>query len=364
MPGYQVGVYAGQEDAGTEVSSTYEGRHVTVREDELIHTYIADGLVNKGDPVVLCKNAVPGTYGHAVGVAFRSGLSTSDLIAIDTEGIWNLKVDAYDDDGGSVIEIGDPLFIRAGGLSGSVTVTGVGDAEISKRRNLVTQVPFGYALGRMESTSSGRIAVKIHWDPEEQQDEFAIFQDAHGADNMKSFTLLDEDDNASGMTHVVNISGQYTGAKTGSAVFTGLNIDIDPDNDCPYVYGVEVYTSVIADKTIGFLCAYSAYFEDYGDAVGALCMIDLGKASVHAPVGRNAFIRCREHGAAVLADATFLLLEGANAVGYLVNFNDVAGAENGGFVLEPHSDTETSDYRIRVRLGQIASDRYIYLYPV
>ena len=46
MPGVTAGVYTGALDAGTEVSSTYEGRHVTVYEAELIHPYIADGFVN------------------------------------------------------------------------------------------------------------------------------------------------------------------------------------------------------------------------------------------------------------------------------------------------------------------------------
>ena len=87
MPGVTAGVYAGDEDAGTEVSSTYEGRHLTVTEEELIHPYHADGFVNKGDPVVLCDAGVPGTYGRGVGVAFTSGAATSDHIAIDTEGI-------------------------------------------------------------------------------------------------------------------------------------------------------------------------------------------------------------------------------------------------------------------------------------
>ena len=73
MPGVTAGVYPGDQTAGTEVSSTYEGRHLTVREDELIHPYIADGFVNKGDPVILCDAGVPTTYGLAVGVAFKSG---------------------------------------------------------------------------------------------------------------------------------------------------------------------------------------------------------------------------------------------------------------------------------------------------
>ncbi|MCK5236316.1 MAG: hypothetical protein KAR06_04945 [Deltaproteobacteria bacterium] len=164
MPGVTVGVYPGDQTAGTEVSSTYEGRHLTVREDELIHPFIADGFVNKGDPVVLCDAGVPATYGHAVGVAFNDGVATSDLIALDTEGIWNLTVYAEDDNGDRAIEIGDQLFIRAGTLPGAATGNGTGDAEISKISEATNAVPFGYALGSMVAGGSGVIAVKVHWD--------------------------------------------------------------------------------------------------------------------------------------------------------------------------------------------------------
>jgi hypothetical protein len=165
MPGVTVGVYEGEETAGTEVSSTYEGRHLTVREDELIHTFHADGFVDKGDPVVLCDAGVPTTYGKAVGVAFKSGAATSTMISIDTEGIFNLTVYAENDAGNVAIEIGDELYIRAGTLPGAADGDGTGDAEISKIVDPATQVPFGYALGSMVAGGSGVIAVKVHWDP-------------------------------------------------------------------------------------------------------------------------------------------------------------------------------------------------------
>ncbi len=164
MPGTKTGVYPVSLDAGSEVSSTDEGRHITFREDELIHPYIADGFVNKGDPVVVCTAAAPTSYGLAVGVAFKSGAG-ADLIAIDTEGIWNLTVYAVDDDGNVAIDAGDRLYIRAGALPGAVDADGTGDAEISKISNSVVQVPFGYALASMAAGSSGVIAVKVHFDP-------------------------------------------------------------------------------------------------------------------------------------------------------------------------------------------------------
>jgi hypothetical protein len=166
MPGVTAGVYTGSLDAGTEVSSTYEGRHLTVYEAELIHPYHADGFVDKGEPVVLCDSGVPTTYGLAVGVAFNSAAAATDLIALDTEGIWNLTVYAEDDDGDRAIEIGDRLYIRCGALAGAADADGTGDAEISKISNTVVQIPFGYALGSVVAGGSGVIAVKVHFGDE------------------------------------------------------------------------------------------------------------------------------------------------------------------------------------------------------
>jgi len=163
MPGQQVGVYPGQQVAGTEVSSTYEGRHVTVLESELIHPFRASTFVNKGDPVLLCRTAVPATYGIAVGVAFNTAIAATDLIAVDTEGIWNLTVYAEDDNGNAAIEIGDPIYIHDGS-TGAATLNGLGDAELSKITNPATQRFFGMAYGRMVAGGSGVIAVKVHFD--------------------------------------------------------------------------------------------------------------------------------------------------------------------------------------------------------
>ncbi len=162
MPGTTAGVYAGALDAGTEVSSTYEGRHLTVRDDELIHPVHADAFVNKGDPVILCDAGAPTTYGVAVGVALVSGTEAASWISVDTEGIFNLPIYAEDDDGNRDVEIGDQLYIRAGALPGVADLDGTGDAEISKISNSVTQVAFGIALGSLTAGGVGVIAIKVH----------------------------------------------------------------------------------------------------------------------------------------------------------------------------------------------------------
>lgn len=148
MPAFGVYPVADVEPAGQEVSSTYEGRHVTLLESELIHPTHADGFVDKGDPVVFGTVALQG-----VGVAFKSAAAATDYIAIDTEGIWIIDVNAADDGGNRAIEGGDRLYIN--------NTTGI----VSAIANAVTQVPFGYALGHIDSGLTETIAVKVHWDP-------------------------------------------------------------------------------------------------------------------------------------------------------------------------------------------------------
>jgi len=174
MPGVGIGVYTGYEgviNAGDEVSSTYEGRHITVLEQNLIHpNHLAVGLnlVQKGDPVIICNTVALGgsaNYGNAVGVALATATAITDLIAVDTEGIWQLPVSSYTDGAaGSAIVAGDPLFIHDESLA-IAGALGLGDALISKITNLATQVPFGYALGTMVAAGTGTIAVKVHFDP-------------------------------------------------------------------------------------------------------------------------------------------------------------------------------------------------------
>ena len=147
MPAYGAYPIADALDPGDEISSTYEGRHVTLLESDLIHPTHADGLVDKGDPVVSAT-------GHPaiVGVAFKSAAAVTDRIAIDTEGIWNLDVVAIDDAGGSAVAGGDCVYIN--------TTTAV----LSKISNGATQRPFGVAYGIITSGLTEAIAVKVHFD--------------------------------------------------------------------------------------------------------------------------------------------------------------------------------------------------------
>jgi len=179
-----MGVYTAGETAGTEVSSTYEGRHLTVLETELIHPNHLDGLVDKGDPVIVVLGAATphAVKAQAVGVALASATAATDYIAVDTEGIWNLNVNA-DDDGGNVdVNPGDALFISDdSAASDDSSHDGVGDAVLSKIRNNAIQVPFGYALGYIGAGAYGVIAVKVHWDPLSHwllDDEMLYFGDA------------------------------------------------------------------------------------------------------------------------------------------------------------------------------------------
>jgi hypothetical protein len=135
--------------AGEECSSTYEGRHLTIVESELVHkSGNAGGFVIKGDPVIHSTTAGVVT----VGVAFKTAAAATDLIAIDTEGIWYLTAYDLNDFGNSAIVAGQQIYINRT------------TAVLSKISNTITNIPFGYALGPVSNTGSGGIvAIKVHF---------------------------------------------------------------------------------------------------------------------------------------------------------------------------------------------------------
>jgi len=135
---------------GDQISSTGEGRHITLYAENLEHGSVVD-YVTKGYPVWFGEGAV--------GVAFDTQVAGENpLIAVDTEGIWCQDVYARNDDGNSNVVPGDILYIN--------TTTGL----ISKIMNVTTQLPFGYALGTITGGNTDRIAVKVHFDPTYQND--------------------------------------------------------------------------------------------------------------------------------------------------------------------------------------------------
>jgi len=151
MPSTGIGVYGGSASLteNDEISSTYEGRHITVNESDVTgheHTY-----VTKGHPVVVGE--------HIVGVALNTGTVADELIAIDTEGIWALNVYATDELGNVAVAPGDALYIHR--------TTGL----ISKNNNKDTHTLLGYALGTVPAgVTPYVIGVKLHWSPDDQQE--------------------------------------------------------------------------------------------------------------------------------------------------------------------------------------------------
>lgn len=121
--------------AGQECSSTNEGRVVNIEESLIVHPAHADGLVDKGDPVVVGWSLV--------GIALRSATAATDTIPVDTEGIWYLNVAAVNGN----IGIGDMLFIDW------VTAVVSNDFMVN---------PFGHALGFVAVDTTALIAVKVH----------------------------------------------------------------------------------------------------------------------------------------------------------------------------------------------------------
>lgn len=127
-------------EAGDEISSTYEGRHVQVLESQLVHVDLGGGLVQKGQPVSFGI----GWAGSGVGIALKTAASATEHIPIDTEGIWRCEVSAT-----FAMIVGQIVFITSAG----VLVDWPPDDECHI---------FGYMLQPLDA-GTGIRAVKVHW---------------------------------------------------------------------------------------------------------------------------------------------------------------------------------------------------------
>ena len=132
--------YSATPHAGEEVSSTYEGRHILVLENDLVHVPSGGTLVNKGQPVSFGI----GWNGAGVGIALKSAESATEAIPIDTEGIWRCEVEA-----GFGVIVGQVIFITSAGV--------LVDWPPDPKCHI-----FGYALEAM-GVETKTIAIKVHW---------------------------------------------------------------------------------------------------------------------------------------------------------------------------------------------------------
>jgi len=193
--------------AGDELSSTYEGRHLSIEEELITHPTHEDVYVDKGDPVHVGA--------HIVGVAFESAAALTDFIAIDTEGIWFLSVQGSNDAGDSAVVAGDLLYLNTG------------TCILSKITNIATQIPFGYALGAVGEGLAAVCAVKVHFDPSIENQAYQYNTLTSGEYSEMLYTTL-----AGGASEGMNgyREGHLTGATTGHLYGFGSWINVDAIN--------------------------------------------------------------------------------------------------------------------------------------
>jgi hypothetical protein len=140
--------------AGEEGAITDRGRYITVLEGDLVHPYHADGFADKGDPVLIGDNIV-GV------VCSDSPTAATDLVTVDTEGLWYLNVIGAVSDGTSdgiakALTAGTPIYFQV--TPGSDTYLLSGEQDPAHFR------PFGYLLTAVSAhVSTPTLAlVKVH----------------------------------------------------------------------------------------------------------------------------------------------------------------------------------------------------------
>lgn len=203
--------------------------------------------------------------------------------------------------------------------------------------------------------------------------EMDIVRTLAAAGNGIHLVVTDSSGIASGRGRALFIEYTMDTAQTGTAGVRTAAINTTISADVPSVTGLDIYLAALGganNYTVGNVIPLSIYVDDLGDNVSHFMALDIGINSSAATTGgesagegRHCFIRCREH-SAIHATTSVIRLEGGNSAGHFLLFDNPAGTENSSAILEPHSDTEASDYRIRCHLEHYAIDRYIYLYPV
>jgi predicted RecA/RadA family phage recombinase len=244
--------------AGDEISSTYEGRHVEVLESTMVHPVHGDGFVDHGDPIVM---------GKLVGVAFTSAIAATDIIAIDTEGIWALSVVGSDAAGDSAVARGDRIYIN------------ITTAVLSKIATPATNIPFGIALSTLTGGTTGIVAVKVHQDPDglgqiavltSQELDHAAFTGA-GAVGTIDFTSGQLPARALVLGTSVNVTEAFAGDTTG-IIQVGINGDLDrfslPTDQSVYAI-VRVAMNAATDAMDGFSAAQTVRVTVTGTAAWA-----------------------------------------------------------------------------------------------
>lgn len=224
--------------AGEECSSTGEGRHLSIEESLLTHPSHTDGLVDHGDPVVF-----GGANGYGVGVAFTSAAAATDVIALDTEGIWYLSVVASDDTGVSAVDEGDVIYIN------------LTTCILSKIKNMATQRVFGYSLGDLTGSAVAAVcAVKVHWDPSTWDGQVNRVTTTSGSYGTSLFATL-----AGGASEGLTSynEGHITAALTGHTYNLGSWINVDGASllaagfiTTPFEGGVYTGTTQLAARVV------------------------------------------------------------------------------------------------------------------
>lgn len=132
-----------------------DGDRLTFLASQLVHPAHAAGdtytnLVAPGQGIATPVNQVEGgdpvVVGQIVGVANFDALQATDNVVISTKGVFNLNVVGVNAGGNVAVAVGDQLFIDPT------------TAQIDKK---VANVPFGLALGAVNSGATTKIPVKL-----------------------------------------------------------------------------------------------------------------------------------------------------------------------------------------------------------
>lgn len=141
--------------------------------------------------------------------------------------------------------------------------------------------------------------------------------------NVMDVQVTDETTNTANYQRGVYVNWTATGDKTSSGEINCFAVDLTlTGSNTPYAYGYVFYASASGNPTLDFVAPISIYVDDLGNACSGLVGVDIGFAGTNSPASRHAYIRCRQHAAAI--PQTVLLLEGSQTADYLLETQNLS----------------------------------------
>ena len=211
--------------------------------------------------------------------------------------------------------------------------------------------------------SSGKLDWKIGIDINNCTQAINAASTLAAATNVMDIITTDAGVLSSGTTRSLYIEHTVSGAKTDSAVNTGIGVIMSASAACASMMGAHIHIHNTTNNFTGNMVGMMIDFDDPGTAAGNVMLLDLYRDNTNVGASRDCYIRMKSGGTTL--GTTAIYVEGTSNIMTDALFGFL-GCGDTSF-LKDGTVSGTIAYGIKVRVHSVAGDTgtefYIPLYP-